>query len=153
MLFEHAAGPVGADGAAGVLLRAPGDHGGRLHYRRAGQRANAAFSGRPSTAGREGAFPQARWVATAESGTGSLAGAAFGPYTTGERTLTLGRLPCFGRACWCWPTTTSCPSPWPATCWPSARTSCGASASFTLKPVKVLADGTYLAELKPLGKG
>jgi len=30
-----------------------------------------------------------RWVAAAESGTGALTGAAFGPYTTGEQTLAL----------------------------------------------------------------
>ena len=30
-----------------------------------------------------------------------------------------------GRGCWCWPTATFCPTPWPATCWPPGRTSCG----------------------------
>jgi hypothetical protein len=35
-------------------------------------------------------------VAAAESGTGSLLGAAFGPYTCGEQTLALDLLPCFG---------------------------------------------------------
>src|SRR5262249_60169484 len=57
---------------------------------------NDAFFGRPSTASRDGAFPQARWVAAAESGTGALTGAAFGPYGTGEQTLALDLLPSFG---------------------------------------------------------
>ena len=35
---------------------------------------NAAFFGRPSNQSRDGVFPQARWVAAAESGTGSLLG-------------------------------------------------------------------------------
>ena len=38
---------------------------------------------------------------------------------------------------------------WPAT---GAQILWRASASFTLKPVKVLADGTYLAQLKPPGR-
>jgi hypothetical protein len=57
---------------------------------------NAAFFGRPSNATWDGAFPQVRWVAAAESGTGALTGAAFGPYTTGEQTLALDLLPSFG---------------------------------------------------------
>ena len=40
---------------------------------------NVAFFGRPSNQSREGTFPQVRWVAAAESGTGSLLGAAMGP--------------------------------------------------------------------------
>ena len=41
----------------------------------------------PSNATRDGAFPQVRWLVAAESGTGALLGASFGPYTVGEQTL------------------------------------------------------------------
>src|SRR5258708_21719380 len=57
---------------------------------------NDAFFGRPSNQSRDGAFPQVRWVAAAESGTGALAGAVFGPYGMGEQTLALDLLHCFG---------------------------------------------------------
>ena len=57
---------------------------------------NAAFFGRPSSQSRDGAFPQARWVAAAESGTGSLLGAAIGRYTDAEQPLAADLLGCFG---------------------------------------------------------
>ena len=57
---------------------------------------NAAFFGRPSNQSRDGAFPQARWVAAAESGTGSLLGAAIGRYTDAEQPLAADLLGCFG---------------------------------------------------------
>ena len=48
---------------------------------------NAGYFGRPSNATRAGAYPQVRWLVAAESGTGALLGASFGPYTLGEQTL------------------------------------------------------------------
>ena len=72
MLFEQVAGPVGADGAAGVFccgLRVISVDGSVTDLPDTPQ--NDAFFGRPSNAVREGAFPQVRWVA-AESGTGAL---------------------------------------------------------------------------------
>ena len=57
---------------------------------------NAAFFGRPSNQSRDGAFPQARWVAAAESGTGSLLGAAIGRYTGAGQPLAADLLGCFG---------------------------------------------------------
>ena len=53
---------------------------------------NVAFFGRPSTAERDGAFPQVRWVA----GTGSLAGETFARTLPGSRPLVLDLLACFG---------------------------------------------------------
>src|SRR5258705_476504 len=99
---------------------------------------------------RRGPAPPARWVAAAESGTGSLLGAALGPYTCGEQVLALDLLHCFGpgmlvladRNFLSWSLAR-------AVLATGARILWRASASFTLKPVKVLADGTYLAELKP----
>ena len=97
MLFEQVAGPAGADGAAGVFccgLRVISVDGSVTDLPDTPE--NAAFFRRPSNASRDGAFPQVRWVAAAESGTGALTGAAFGPYTAGEQTLALDLLPSFG---------------------------------------------------------
>jgi hypothetical protein len=151
MLFEHVAGPTGADGAAGVFccgLRVISVDGSTTDV--PDSPPNVAFFGRPSTVSRDGAFPQVRWVAAAESGTGSLAGAAFGPYGRGEQTLALDLLPCFGpgmlvladRNFLSWSLARDVLATGAHILW-------RASASFTLKPVQVLPDGTYLAELKP----
>ena len=113
---------------------------------------NAAHFGRPSNQARDGAFPQVRWLAAAESGTGSLVGASLGPYRDSEQALARDLLE------------TGCLGPGMLVLadrkflsWALAREFLAtgahilwrASAAFTLKPVKVLADGTYLAELKP----
>jgi hypothetical protein len=93
-----------------------------------------------------------RWLAAAESGTGSLLGALMGPYRDSEQALARDLLEsgCFGpgmlvladRKFLSW----ALAREFLAT---GARILWRASASFTLKPVKVLADGTYLADLKP----
>ena len=111
---------------------------------------NATFFSLPSNQTRDGAFPQARWLAAAESGTGSLLVAAIGRYTDGEQTLALDLLPCFGpgmlvladRQFLSWSLTRAVLATGAHILW-------RASASFTLRPVRVLPDGTYLAELKP----
>jgi hypothetical protein len=151
MLFEHVAGPTGEDGAPGVSccgLRVVSLDGSVTDVPDSGK--NAAFFGRPSNQSREGAFPQARWVAAAESGTGSLLGAAIGRYTDAGQPLAADLLGCFGpgmvvladRKFLSW----SLARAFLAT---GAHILWRASASFALKPVKALADGTYLAELKP----
>jgi len=89
-------------------------------------------------------------LAAAESGTGSLLGAAMGPYRTAEQPLARDLLGCFGpgmlvladRKFLSW----SLAREFLAT---GAHILWRAPASFTLKPVKALADGTYLAELRP----
>ena len=81
MLFDHVAGPIAAGGAPGVSccgLRVISMDDGRSTTDVPDSAENAAFFGRPSTAGREGAFPQVRWVTAAESGTGG-ADAGAGP--------------------------------------------------------------------------
>ena len=151
MLFEQVAGPTAADGAPGVFccgLRVVSVDGSVTDV--PDSRENDAFFGRPSNQSRDGAFPQVRWVAAAESGTGSLLGAAMGPYRTAEQPLALDLLGCFGpgmlvladRKFLSW----SLARAFLAT---GAHILWRASASFTLKPVKALPDGTYLAELKP----
>jgi hypothetical protein len=151
MLFEHVAGPTGADGAPGVFccgLRVVSVDGSVTDV--PDSEKNAAYFGRPSNQSRDGAFPQARWVAAAESGTGSLLGAAIGRYTDGEQPLALDLLGCFGpgmlvladRNFLSWSLARAVLATGAHILW-------RASASFALRPVKVLRDGTYLAELKP----
>jgi hypothetical protein len=152
-LFEQVAGPMGADGAPGVFccgLRVVSVDGSVTDV--PDGKENDAFFGRPSNQSRDGAFAQVRWVVAAESGTGSLLGAALGAYRTAEQPLARDLLEqgCFGpgmlvladRKFLSW----SLARDFLAT---GARILWRASASFALKPVKVLADGTYLAELKP----
>jgi len=111
---------------------------------------NAAFFGRPCNQSGDGAFPQARWVVAAESGTGSLLGAAIGRYTDAEQPLAADLLGCFGpgmlvladRKFLSWSLARAFLAVGAHILW-------RASASFTLTPVTVLPDGTYLAELKP----
>ena len=152
-IFMQVAGPTGTDGAPGVFccgLRIVSMDGSVTDV--PDSKANGEFFGRPSNQARDGAFPQARWVVAAESGTGSLLGASIGGYRSSEQALAADLLKqeCFGpgmlvladRKFLSW----SLARGFLAT---GARILWRASASFTLRPVKVLADGTYLAELKP----
>jgi transposase IS4-like protein/DDE family transposase len=114
---------------------------------------NTAFFSRPSDGARAGAFPQVRWLAAAESGTGALIGASFGPYTVGEQTLARDLLPALGpdmvvltdRNFLCHTLARDVLATGAHILW-------RASASFTLTPIEVLADGTYLAVLHPRRK-
>jgi hypothetical protein len=152
-LFEQVAGPIGDDEAPGVSccgLRVVSMDGSTSDV--PDSAANEEHFGRPSNQARDGAFPQVRWLAAAESGTGSLLGASVGPYRDSEQALARDLLEqgCFGpgmlvladRKFLSW----ALAREFLAT---GARILWRASAAFTLKPVKVLADGTYLAELKP----
>ena len=115
-------------------------------------KASDAFFGRPSSQSRDGAFAQVRGVVAAESGTGSLLGAALGRYRTSEQELArdLPEQECFGpgmivladRRFLSWKMARDFLATGAHILW-------RASASFALKPVKVLQDGTCLAELKP----
>ena len=152
-IFMQVAGATGADGAPGVFccgLRIVSMDGSVTDV--PDSKANDEFFGRPSNQARDGAFPQARWIVAAESGTGSLLGASIGGYRSPEQELARDLLEqeCFGpgmlvladRKFLSW----SLARDFLAT---GAHILWRASASFTLRPVKVLADGTYLAELKP----
>jgi Transposase DDE domain len=154
MLFEQVAGPVGADGATGVFccgLRVISVDGSTTDLPDTPE--NDAFFHRPSTAARDGAFPQVRWVAAAESGTGALTGAVFGPYTTGEQTLALDLLPAFGPEMVILADRNFLSHTLARDVLATgAHILWRASASFALTPVRVLPDGTYLAELKPARK-
>jgi hypothetical protein len=152
-LFLQVAGPTGADGAPGVFccgLRIVSVDGSTSDA--PDSKLNAEFFGRPSNQTRDGAFPQVRWVVAAESGTGSLLGASLGPYRASEQALTADLLEqeCFGpgmlvladRKFLSWSLARDFLAAGTHILW-------RASASFTLKPVTVLQDGSYLAELKP----
>src|SRR5256886_1591769 len=96
-LFEQVAGPIGDDGTPGVSCcghRVVSIDGSTSDV--PDSPANHEHFGRPSNQARDGAFPQVRWLAAAESGTGSLLGASLGPYRTAEQPLALDLLGCFG---------------------------------------------------------
>ena len=154
MLFDQVAGPVGADDAAGVFccgLRVVSMDGSTTDV--PDTKENDAHFGRPCNATRDGAFPQVRWLVAAESGTGALLGASFGPYTVGEQTLARDLLPALG------PDTVvladrnflshALARDVLAT---GAHILWRASASFKLTPTRVLPDGMYLAVLHPARK-
>jgi hypothetical protein len=154
MLFEQVAGPVGADDAAGVFccgLRVVSVDGSSTDVPNSQE--NDAYFGRPANATRAGAFPQVRWLAAAESGTGALVGATIGPYTVGEQTLAMDLLPAFGAEMLVLADRNFLSHT-------LARDVLGtgahilwrASASFRLTPIAVLADGSYLAVLHPRRK-
>ena len=108
--------------------------------------------GRPLNQSRDGAFAQVRWLAAAESGTGSLLGASIGPYRDSEQALARDLLEqgCFGPGMLVLADrkflSRALAREFLAT---GAHILRRAPAAFALKPAKVLADGTYLAELKP----
>ncbi|MGH3811752.1 MAG: transposase, partial [Pseudonocardiaceae bacterium] len=151
MLFDQVAGPVGAQQEAGVFcceLRVISMDGSTIDV--PDTPANAAHFGCPLNATREGSFPQVRWLAAVESGTGALIGATFAPYTTGEQTLALDLLAVFGPRmlvladCNFLSHTLS-----RDVLGTGAHIGWRASASVALRPIRVLADGTYLAKLNP----
>jgi hypothetical protein len=112
-----------------------------------------APSGASSSCHSHGAFPQVRWVVAAESGTGALVGATLGAYTVGEQTLARDLLPAFGpgmlvladRNFLCHTLARDVLATGAHILW-------RASASFRLTPIRVLPDGSYLAQLHPRRK-
>ena len=154
MLFDAVAGPVGARQAPGVFccgLRVISVDGSSTDV--PDTPANTAYFGRPGNATGTGAFPQVRWLAAAESGTGALIGATFGPYTVGEQTLARdllaavrpGMLVLADRNFLSHTLARDVLATGAHLLW-------RASASFALRPIKVLPDGTYLARLNPARK-
>jgi hypothetical protein len=108
MLFEHVAGPVAAGGAPGVSccgLRVISMHGSATDVPDSAE--NAPFFGRPSTAGRDGAFPQVRWVTAADSGTGALTEASSEVFCLVTSLFDLEEHPSLDLAC-CYPDRWGC---------------------------------------------
>ena len=110
----------------GVLLRAAGGVHGRLHHRRARLESKrrvlrAALECHPGWGVPAGPLDCRRGVGDRGADRGHARPlhrrrADPGPGPAGARSA---------RTCWCWPTATFCATPWPATCWPPGRTSCG----------------------------
>jgi hypothetical protein len=151
MLFEQVAGPVGAVDAAGVCccgLRVVSMDGSTTDV--PDTKENDEHFGRPSNATRAGAFPQVRWVVAAESGTGALIGATLGPYTVGEQTLARDLLAAFGPGMLVLGDRNFLSHALARDVLATgAHLLWRASASFRLTPIRVLADGSYLAQLHP----
>jgi hypothetical protein len=151
MLFDEVAGPVGAPDAAGVFccgLRVVSMDGSTTDV--PDSKENDEHFGRPSNATRDGAFPQVRWLAAAESGTGALIGATIGPYTVGEQTLARDLLPAFRAGMLVFADRNFlCHTLARDVLATGAHILWRASASFRLTPIAVLADGSYLAQLHP----
>lgn len=153
-LFEQVAGPVAAPEAEGVWvcgLRVVSMDGSTSDVPDTEDN-RAAFSG-PSNDKRDGAFPQVRWVVAAESGTGALVEATIGAYTTGEQTLARDLLGAFTDQMLVLADRNFLSHALARdTLATGAHILWRASASFRLRPTKVLPDGTYLAQLRPARK-
>jgi len=158
MLFEQVAGPVGgpADGSAGDRLPGVFCCGLRVVSMDGSTSdlpdtpENATYFSRPSNGTRDGAFPQVRWLVAAESGTGALIGASFGPYTVGEQTLAKDLLAALGPGMVVLADRNFLSHTLARDVLATgAHILWRASASFTLAPIEVLAEGSYLAVLHP----
>jgi hypothetical protein len=154
MLFDAVAGPVGAEAAPGVFccgLRVISVDGSTTDV--PDTPANAAYFGRPGNATGAGAFGQVRWLAAAESGTGALIGATFGPYTTGEQTQALDLLAVFTPGMLVAADRNFLSHTLARDVLATgAHILWRASASFKLRPSRVLPDGSSLAKLNPARK-
>ena len=152
LLFAKVAGPSGSPGTPGVFyagLRVATVDGFTLDVPNTDE--NLAYFGKGGNgSGTANPYPQLRAVVLAESGTRSLLAVAHGPCTTGEKTLTAGLLDAFGpgllvladRNFISWKLWTAAAGTGADLCW-------RVPASFNLTPTLVLADGTYLTELRP----
>ncbi|WP_322751214.1 MULTISPECIES: IS4 family transposase [unclassified Frankia] len=151
ILFERVAGPLGEPGQPGVFLgglRMVVIDGATSSLPRDDD--NRAEFGGPSNAGGQTPFPQVRWVIMAEAGTQSLLGATFGAYTAAETTLVRALLPLLGPGM-----LTLADRRYLSYALASEVRATGAhflwraSASFALRPVAKLRDGSYLAKVRP----
>lgn len=152
LLFARVAGPAGTPDTPGVFYRGlrvatvdgftldlPDTPQNAEHFGRGG---NGSGSGNP--------YPQLQALLLAESGTRSLLGAAYGPCSIGEKSLALDLLPALGpgmlvladRNFISWKLWSKAAATGADLCW-------RVSASFNLKRMKVLPDGTYLTRLAP----
>jgi hypothetical protein len=152
MLFSRVAGPAGAPGTPGVFwrgLRVATVDGFTLDVPDTAE--NAKYFGRDKN-GSDTAnpYPQLRGLALAEAGTRSLLGRACGPFTTGEQALAEDLLPAMGKEMLVladrnfpsWTLWRKAAATGADLCWRM-------SASFALPVIEILADGSYLSELKP----
>lgn len=153
-LFEQIAGPVAAPEAPGVWvcgLRVVSMDGSSSDV--PDTDVNRAAFGGPGNDKRDGAFPQVRWVVAAEAGTGALVEATISAYTTGEQTLARDLLTAFTPDMLIMADRNFLSHTLVRdTLATGAHILWRASASFALRPTKVLPDGTYLTQLRPARK-
>jgi hypothetical protein len=151
LLFEQLAGPVGTAGEPGVFccgLRVISVDDSVADLPATPE--NGEFFGWPPPGPRDGTFPQVRWVAAAESGTGALTGAAFGPASATAQSLVPGLRPAFGPGMLvlagpgvlAYTLAREVLATGAHICWP-------AGPAGPWQPVRMLADGSCLAELVP----
>jgi hypothetical protein len=115
---------------------------------------NAAFFGRPGVnKGEQAAFPQARVVALAECGTHAIFDAVVGTYSTGENTMARDLLDRLGPGMLCLADRGFCGFPlWSRAISTGADLLWRANAAMKPRHVETLADGSWLAELRPAGR-
>lgn len=115
--------------------------------------ANRAVFDGPGNDKRDGAFPQVRWLVAAEAATGALISATIGAYSSGEQTMAKDLIGALGPDMLVLADRNFLSHALVReTLVSGAHILWRASASFALRPIQVLADGTYLARLRPARK-
>jgi hypothetical protein len=114
---------------------------------------NSAYFGRPGVMkGEQAAFPQARVVAVAECGTHVIFDAAVGKYTTGENTMAGELIDRLKPGMLCLADRGFCGFPlWSRAAATGADLLWRAMGNMKPRPIETLADGSWLAELRPSG--
>jgi hypothetical protein len=112
---------------------------------------NAAHFGRPGVMkGEQAAFPQARVVAVAECGTHAIVDAAVGTYTTSEHTLAVELIDRLQPGTLVLADRGFCGFPlWSRALATGADLLWRANSVMKPRPIETLADGSWLAELRP----
>jgi len=153
-LFAKVAAPLGTEGTPGAFLagrRMVAIDGTCLDV--ADTADNAAFFRRPGVnKGEQAAFPQARVVAIAECGSHAIIDAAVGPYTTAENTLAGELIDRLHPGTLLLADRGFCGFPlWSEAAATGADLLWRANSVMKPRPIESLADGSYLAELRPSG--
>lgn len=153
-LFERVASPLAAADTPGAWLagrRLVAIDGTCLDV--ADTEENAQHFGRPGVnKGEQSAFPQARLVAVAECGTHAIFDAVVGPYTTGENTLARELIDRLEAGMLVLADRGFCGFPlWKRAVATGADLLWRAMANMKPRFVETLADGSWLAELRPSG--
>ena len=152
VLFSRVAAPLARVGTPGAFL------GGRRVIAidgtcldAADTPENAAHFGRPGVnKGEQAAFPQARVVAVAECRTHAIVDAAVGTYTTGENALAAEVIDRLTPGMLCLADRGFCGFPlWSRAAATGADLLWRANANMKPRPIEALADGSWLAELRP----
>jgi hypothetical protein len=153
-LFDRVARPLAAPGTPGAFVagrRLVAIDGTTLDV--ADTVANAGFFSRPGVnKGEQAAFPQARVVALAECATHAMFDAVIGAYTTGENSLAVELIDRLESGMLLLADRGFCGFPlWARAVATGADLLWRAKPNMKPRPVETLADGSWLAELRPSG--